>query len=613
METLKSKSAAKIVVAKSDNLQNKILLTMKKISDVVGGTLGPGGHPVLIERQEYNLPPLVTKDGVTVFRSLGFQDPIEHAILETARDASVRTAQEAGDGTTTATILSEAFVRFTAKYCKENPTVPSIRVIKTIQKLYQDTIVPEIEKLTVPCDFSTEEGKQRLLNVATISANGDTDLAQSVMKCYEITGDAGNVTIVESSGQTGTEVEKIEGYPIISGYEESCAKFFPAFINEPATQRVIMEKPIFLLYFGRLNDFQTCFDIINRLQEAWIGKYLDTANVVLIATGFSEAVLANLASIFVNGSNINVLPLVIPKTAVLNSERHFLEDIAAVTGAEIFDPVTNPLSNAVFEDLGNLEKKTETVDGRPVEVYSPMGVTSFECSRYRSTVIGHCHEDILLEQIQTVEAGIPQAESEYDARYLQERLAKLSGGIAKLKVIGSSGGELKERRDRAEDAVCAVRGAIKNGAVIGGGWTILRIAKQLSEMEKTDENTTNIVEQIVNPSLLSTLSILFSNAGFDPETQDKKVAKSVINGDPEKAFVTDLSSGQCVNALKVGILDSVPALQEALKNAISIATLLGTVTAVVVYPRDRDFEIKEARDASEFMRMSQSNMADERP
>ena len=612
METIKSKSAAKVVVPKSQYLEDKILDTMSTIAKVVGGTLGPGGHPVLIERQEYNLPPLVTKDGVTVFRALGFEDSIKHAILEAARDASVRTAQEAGDGTTTATILSEAFVRYTTLFCKENPTVPPIYVIKTIQKLYQEVIVPNIKKLTVPCDFDTEEGKTNLKNVARISGNGDSELADAVMACYDITGDEGNVTIVESTGQTAYEVEKIEGYPITSGYEESCGKFYPAFINEPATQRVVLEKPIFLLYFGRLSDIQTCIDIITRLQEGFSGNYLDAHNVVLMATGFSESVLANLASIFVNGNNINIFPLVIPKTAVLNSERHFLDDIAAVTGAVVFDPVTKPLSEAVFEDLGNLQKVEQMAGGRPVDCYVPMGVKTFECGRYRSTLVGHCDEEILLKRIDEVKSSIPNAESEYDARYLQERLAKLTEGIAKLKVIGSSNGELKERRDRAEDAVCAVRGAIKHGALIGGGWTLIKLAQELQE-SKNDTITQDIVDKIINPSLLSVVGVLFSNAGLDAEKQDPKVGKSITSGKPNKAIVVDISSGETVNALERGILDSTPALQEAIKNAISIATLLGTLGGCVVFPRDHVAEIKEARDANEFNRMANSNMADERP
>ena len=611
METIKSKSAAKLVVPKSDYLEQQKLNTMAVIAKIVGGTLGPGGHPVLIERQEYNLPPLVTKDGVTVFRSLGFQDAIQHSILEASRDASVRTAQEAGDGTTTATILSEALVRFTTGFCQQNPTIPPVRVIKIIQNLYKQKILPTIEKLTVPCDFDTDEGKKRLFNVAKLSANGDAELADAVLKCYEITGDAGNVTILESSGNTACEVEKIEGYPILSGYEESCAKFYPAFINDPATQRVILDNPIFILYFGRLNDFQTCVDLLDRIQTSHDSNYLDAHNVVFIATGFSESVLASFASIFPMPRNIKIFPLVIPKTAVLNSERHFLDDIAAVTGSEIFDPVTRPLTEANLEDLGNLIKVEEMINGTPVDQYKTLGVKVFECARYRSSIIGHCDEEILLKRVQEVESAIPNAESEYDAKYLAERLGKLTEGIAKLKVIGSSNGELKERRDRAEDAVCAVRGAIAHGALIGGGWTIIRLASELQEGEN-DPITTKIISEIITPSFLTVVQVLFSNAGLDISNQDAKVKKSIKAGNPEKAYVTDCSTGETVKALEAGILDSTPALREAIKNAISIATLLGTLGGCVVFPRDYKAELKEAADANEFEKMKNVDINDER-
>ena len=616
METIKSKSAAKVVIPKSNILEKKILSTMSTISKIVGGTLGPGGHPVLIERQEYNLPPLVTKDGVTVFRSLGFQDAVQHSIFEAIRDVSVRTAQEAGDGTTTAAILSESFVRHTTNYCKANPKIPPIKVIKIIQKLFHEVMIPTIKRLTLPCDLESEEGKKRLKSVAKLSANGDEELAEAVMKCFDITGDEGNVTIVESTGPSSIKTEKIEGFPVLSGFEESCGKFYPMFINDPATQRVVLEKPIFLLYFGRVNDIQTCLDILVKLQDGLSQNYLKTHNIVFFAVGFSESVLANLASIFIKGREINVLPVVIPKTAVLNSERHFLEDVAAITGAEIFDPLTKSLSDALFEDLGNLVKsegiiKDASDNEIPVTVYEPMGVKFFECGRYRSSIIGHCDEEILLKHVENVKISVTNAESEYEKRQFQERLAKLSGGIARLTVIGSSNGELKERRDRAEDAVCAVRGAVEHGALIGGGWTLVRLAKELQEIE-SDTTTKEIVDKITNPSLLDTLGILFSNAGANPEEQDAKVGKSISKGDPKKAIVTDLSTGFTVNALEAGILDSAPAVQEALKNSIAGATLMGTLGGCVVFERNIDFEIKDGRDATEFERMAQSNMADER-
>ena len=217
----------------------------------------------------------------------------------------------------------------------------------------------------------------------------------------------------------------------------------------------------------------------------------------------------------------------------------------------------------------------------------------------------------MLEQIDKVKAGVPNAESEYDLRYLQERLAKLSGGIAKLKVVGSSNGELKERRDRCEDAVCAVRGSLKHGALIGGGWTIVNIAQELNNA-KSDPTVKAIVDQIINPSLLTVVRVLFTNAGLDETNQPEEVIKSIKKSNPEKAVVVDISTGQAVNALKEGILDSVPALQEALKNAISGSTLMGTVGGCVVFFRNDVAELADARDANEFARMAASGIENER-
>ena len=605
MEYIKTKSASKLVYTKSELLDNLIAKTTATCAKIVGGTLGPGGHPVIIERQEYNIPPLVTKDGVTVFRSLGFTHPVSQACLELLRDTSVRTASEAGDGTTTATILADAIYRFTRAYCNDNPTVPGIQVIRTINKILKNTLLPAIDRLRIVCDFGTEEGKALLAGVAAISGNGDKELADAVMKCFEICGDEGNVTIIESTGPSGYEVEKIEGYPVASGYEKSCAKFYPMFINEPGTQKVIYEKPVFVLYFGRIIDIQTILPMLQMLQQAWNEKYLESPNVVLVATGFSENVLANLANMAVRPDNINVFPLATPDdVAVQNAQRHFLDDLAAVTGTEVFDPLTKPLSDARLIDLGNLVKDDEGM-------YRPLGVKFFEATRYRSTVVGHCDDEILLNRVEVVKAGVETAESEYDRIYIQERLAKLSNGIAKLKVIGASNGELKERRDRAEDAVCAVRGAIKNGALIGGGWTIKRLIHELEQLKEDSE----IATQILAKSLNEVIQVLYLNAGFSMDdlkpADAQKAIGSVLRGDPKKAVVLDLSSCEIVSAFKIGLLDSAPALEEALKNSISAAALLGTTGGCVVFPKDEVAEHQEARDAQEFERFSK-DFVDER-
>jgi chaperonin GroEL len=603
MEYLKAKSAPKIVLPRGQTLEKKILETMKTISTVVGGTLGPGGHPVLIERPEYGLPPIVTKDGVTVFRALGFQDPVAHSIMEAARDTSVRTADEAGDGTTTAAILAEAFVRLVKTYCQKNPTVPPQQVIREIQRVYTEVLEPEIKKLSIKCNLETRRGHKLLEAVACLSGNGDKDLAKSVMECYDICGDDGNVTLIESSGPFGYEVEKVEGYPIPMGYEESTQRYYPMFINEPATQRIVLEKPGFILYFGRVNDIQTLLSLLTKLGEAWKGEYLTVHNFVIVATGFSEAVLASLATNMAYPDTIKFVPLAIPLSPVHNGQRLFLDDLAAVTGAKVFDPITAPIGDIEgFEGVGNLK-----IDAN--QVWQPQGVRAFECSRFRSTIVGFADEDKLATRITEVESMAQLAESVMDATFMRERLAKLSGGIAKLKVIGSSNGELKERRDRAEDAVCAVRGAIKSGALIGGGWTLARLAEILPD--------TPVCNEIIAPALSEPIEVLWHNSGV-PEDKILEVRNKMLDSVsnltdyPKTTVVWDAAKSENCVALERGILDSTPAVRDAIKNSIANATLLGTLGGCIVQPRDREIEVKESREAAEFEKWRDYNPANEK-
>lgn len=603
MEYQKAKSAVKNVLPRGPELKKTILRTAEIIANVVGGTLGPGGHPVLIERQEFGLPPIITKDGVTVFQSLGFQDAASHCIMEAMRDASVRTASEAGDGTTTATILSEAFTRLTLQYCDRHPGESPQRVIRVLQKTWSTVLEPEINRLSLKCSLEDPEGVRLLHAVASVSGNGDTELADAVMKCYQICGDEGNVTIVDATGPSGYEVERVDGYPIASGYEESCHRFYPVFINRQDLQQVQIEKPIFLLYFGRVNDIQTLAGILTKLQEAWDGEYLGTPNVVVVATGFSESVIASLSTNWVSPKSINIYPMVVPNDSPIhNAQRNFLDDLAAVTGATVFDPVTKPLNDEEsFDDLGNIAMEPESLK------WVPLGVRAMEVTRYRSTILGTCQDDILINRVEKVKIQAEQAESELEKILIRERLAKLTGGIAKIKVIGSSNGEVKERRDRAEDAICAVRGAIKHGCLPGGGWMLTRLCRVLESNPINDE--------ILVPALKRPVAVLLSNAGVledDHEIVYLHVLASATQDDLKKAVVYDASAGQIVNAIEAGLMDSTPAVREAIKNALSIATLLGTLGGCVVFPRDPAFEAREAHEAADFNRNVNHNYADER-
>jgi chaperonin GroEL len=397
IEYTKVKSASKVTLAKGPELDRIVLSTMETISAVVGATLGPGGMPVLIERYEHGLPSFVTKDGVTVFRSLGFRDSVQHCILEAARDAAVRTASEAGDGTTTATVLAHAIVKNIHSYCKRNPRVSPQRVVRHIEKTFQDHIEPIVRGLSKKTDLSTEEGEAFLHSVAKVSANGDTDLADAVMECYRICGDEGNVTIVEQNGPSKYETESIDGYAIGgAGWEDSCGKYYPKFINDKGRQMLVMNNVGFILYHGRLSEPQTMVSFLEHLGESWGNKETPIFNYVFVALGFSDDVLQTLALNFDHPKTINVAPLVLPMSAQIIGQFELLQDLAAITGAKVLDQMNSPLDQASFQDTGP-------------------GIEHFESARTRTNVVGYADEALLLDRVDEVKRQVDIAASILDA------------------------------------------------------------------------------------------------------------------------------------------------------------------------------------------------------
>jgi len=603
MEYQKVKGAPKVITVKGPALRKRILGTMRTISSIVGSTLGPSGQPVLIERYEHNLPPLITKDGVTVMRSLGMVDATDHCIMECARSAAVQTGNEAGDGTTTATVLAEALVRYIDEFCKRNVHYSPQKVVRVLEDAFKIVIEPTIMKSSIP--VKTNTSLQR--SVAKISANNEEALADAVMECFELVGDDGNVTILERSGPTGYEVEQLDGYPIPMGYEQSCAKYYSAFINDASTQKVVMQNPVFLIYHGQVNDIQPILPLLAQVGDQLemrlrggvnedgspiIGYNPDfkSYNVVVVATGFSPKVLASFAHASTQPNSIRIFPLVVPLSPLTNGQKQFLDDVAVVTGANVFDPLTNPPDRGVLVDLGP-------------------GVTSFECSRYRSVIIGHAqgeeYEDRLLARVADLEILAKNPESDLDKILIQERIGKLTNGIAKLHVIGSSNGELKEKRDRAEDAVCAVRGAIKDGCLPGGGWTLLKICSVLSDEDP-------VVRDVLKPALMVPVQRLLENCGFN-DTDIRRILAPILQGIAEdEVVVYDAYNHRHGSPIELGVLDAVPAVREAIRNSISIAAQLGTLGGTVVYTRDAQFERMEAHNAQEFERNANVNEANER-
>lgn len=581
----KSKSASKYVLTPGPELDFHIDRALSIADAVVGATLGPGGRPVLIERYEHGLPPFVTKDGVTVFRSMALRGSAQHCALEIARDGAARTASEAGDGTTTATILTYAIYKRIKQFCADNPKVSAQRLVRHLEKVFRDHIEPTIKSLSVKADLGTDEGKKLLRAVANISVNGDTDLADAVMKCFDITGDEGNVTIVDKNGPSGYDVEAIDGYAIPGmGYEDSCGGYYSKFVNDPGSQRCVMSKPTFVLYNGVINEMQMLMPLLEKVGSAWINKDVNgeklhetayTSNVVVVAMGFSDTVLGTLAMNFEKPETFNVFPLIVPNSGQANGQYEFLMDVAAVTGAKVLDPLNAPLEMAELTDFGP-------------------GVEQFEVHRFRSSIMGYADEFLLLCRIDELKQKLQAPESELDAILLRERVAKLSRGIAKLWVIGSSNGEIKEKRDRAEDAICAVRGAIKDGTLPGGSWTLLKLCESMPHDD--------FVDGVLRQAFMRPFNRLVSNGGIVDDAEAAGVLGPILLGiGAGEKVVYDFLEHRHVDAYESGILDSTPAVLESIRNSLSNASSLGTLGGLVVFERDGEWESQEAKATAHWL------------
>ena len=575
MSNRKVKSSPKIFLSDRKKIREYVLRTMNEIADIVGSTLGPGGQNVLLESELFGIPSKNTKDGVSVFKSLGYNDPYMHLITEQTREVASKTAAEAGDGTTTATILSNAFITSLFKYIQDNPKVSPQKVAREMKRSLKEDILPYITENTINI---TNKNQTVLKNVATISSNGDKEMAAAVIECFKQVGfgDSSHVTIQELSGNDKYEVELIEGFPIGIGFEESIGKFGNAFINDQGNQRCTMDKPLFLLYNGMVTDIIQFQPIMEEMSIKWSNGESDYKNLIFVAHGFNQNVLTQLAMNFANPNTVNIVPLKTPMSQITNSQTDFLLDLAAFTGATVFG-MDNNVAAGGMEDLGH-------------------GMENFECYRFRSTVVGEPDEVLIEERSEQLEQRIKTAESKIEKILIQERLGKITNGIAKLKIYSGSSGELKEKHDRAEDAVCAVRATISDGALPGGGRILIDLSMMLANKYEKD----SIVMNVLVPGLIEPVRKLIENAGYSEE--EFKTIVSKLMG--KKNHVYDLENHKYGTAKALGLYDARKAVEEAISNAIGIATIMGTMSGIVAFPRDNQLEMDEASAEMEFRRVN---------
>ncbi len=575
-----AKTNPKQFITKGQRLQELVIHTMGRISDAVSSSLGPGGRPSLIESDLPNVPPKITKDGVSIFKSLGAQDPYQHLIIETALSSSMRTASEAGDGTTTTTLLAYELIKNIFDFCEKNPKESPQKAVRRIKKVMETILLPYIAERSIKV---TEESKNLLLNVATISANGESALAEAVLQCFEKVGygEASHVTIRELPGPSGYKVEKIEGYPIPIGLEESSGKYFSSYINDQGNQRCYLENPKFLLFDGALQDLISLSPLLNaienRIQEN-PANAKDLKNIVLVANGFSETVISTLSYNFEQTGTLRVVPIKAPMAQFMNAQTHWLADLAAFTGSRVFG-LKNQISEATIEDLG-------------------AGMESFEATRFRST-LGGSPDPVNIEfRAEDLQKQLKRAESIAEAGWIEERIAKITSGIAKLSIIGSNPSDIKERADRAEDAVCSIRSSITHGVLPGGGRLALDMSLKISE-ELLDGDP---AKEVLMAALLSIPNKLLDNAGYNQEEATAVLSRLIEH--PNEVY--DLENQLFGSAEELGIFDATKAVSEALRNSVEIASVLGTLGGIICHPRDADFERKEASLDEEWRKASQN-------
>lgn len=574
-----AKSNSKMFKTKGPELQELVIHTMRRISDAVSSSLGPGGRPSLIESDLPGIPPKITKDGVSIFKSLGAQDPYQHLIIETALSSSMRTASEAGDGTTTTTLLAYELIRNIFDFCEKNKKESPQKTVRRIKKVMEDVLLPYIASRSIKIN---EESKQLLLNVATISANGERALAEAVLQCFEEVGfgESSHVTIRELPGPSGYKVERIEGYPMPIGLEESSGKYFSSFINDQGAQRCYLERPKFILFDGALQDLISLSPLFNSI-EARIQENPESAkelkNIIIIANGFSETVISTLAFNFEQTGTLRIVPIKAPMAQFMNAQTHFLCDLSSFTGARVFG-LKNQITEATIEDLGT-------------------GMESFEGTRFRSTLSGSPDPVNIEFRADELKKQLKRAESIAEAGWLEERIAKITSGIAKLTIVGSNPSDIKERADRAEDAVCSIRSSIVHGVLPGGGRIALDMALKIEEeLPKGDP-----AREVLVASLLSIPNKLLDNAGYNSEEASQVLFRLIESPDE----VYDLENQVFGKAEDLGIFDATKAVSEALRNSIEIASVLGTLGGIVCHPRDADFERKEASLDEEWRKVSQ--------
>lgn len=519
-------------------LKEKLLSGIEKLNQSVSSTLGPGGRTVLIREQSGEVK--VTKDGVTVAKAFHkLEDDIEDLGAQLVKQVSIKSANEAGDGTTTSTLLATTMIKEGLKEIRQG--VNAVEIKNEIDKIV-DQVVDDIKKVAV--QITSED---QIKQVATISGNNDTEVGNLIAEALDKVGREGIVTIEESkTGETTLEI--VEGMQFDRGYKS------PYFVTNNTTMQAVLDNPYILLYDGRISTAQELLQVLTKANS-------ENRPLLIVAEDIGDEALATL---IVNKMRGIVQVCAVKAPDFGERKTLILEDIAILTGGQV-----------ISKDKGlKLDKLTTQ------QLSQYLGTTRLiTVSKEETTIIdGKGDEQKIEARANEIKDQIDKATSFYEKEKLQERLGKLIGGVAIISVGGNSDIEIKEKKDRVEDALFATKAALADGIVPGGGATLYRVA--LNHRAEHNSNVA-IARSIVLKALQAPFIKILSNAGVENwwEYTPSELVENKIY---------DAKSHKMVNALEAGIIDPAKVVITALKNATSVAGTVLTTESVVFEKKDKD-------------------------
>ncbi|NUM34696.1 MAG: chaperonin GroEL [Candidatus Brocadiae bacterium] len=522
-----------------EEARKKIQVGLGKLAKAVKVTMGPAGNNVAIQKSFGS--PTIINDGVTVAKEIELPDPFENMGAKMVYQAASKTSDIAGDGTTTATVLTEAIYGEGLKYI--NSGVNTVSLKRGIDKAVE-VVVNEIAKLS-----HKVKDKSEIANVGTISANNDKVIGSLLADAVEKVGNDGVITVEEAKG-TETKLRFVEGMQIDKGYAS------PYFVNNTEEMQVGFEDPYILLYEKKISNMKDFLPVLEKVART--GKAL-----VIIAEDVEGEALATL---IVNKLRGVLHSCVIKAPGFGDRRKAIMEDIAVLTGGQLItEDLGIKLEKVELSDLGTAKKVTATKDNTTI-------------------IEGNGNLKDLQARISQVRHQIEVTTSDYDREKLQERLAKLVGGVAVIEVGAHTESEMKEKKARVEDALHATKAAAEEGVVAGGGVTYLRAMKALDTLKLEGDEAFAIL--ILKKALSYPTRQVVQNAGYDGSVV---VSEILANENPNYGF--EINSHQYTDMIKAGILDPAKVLRIALQKAASVAGLLLTTETLVTELKDKKSQI----------------------